>query len=88
MVNIPEYKHIYLENPDPIVPTPISNKGRKPSKLKAQTTAIRVDKWAAQQPKDSWQRIHVRDTTKGKLIVDILHKRVWLWDGGESGSIS
>ena len=32
---------------------------------------------------DNWQRIHVRDTTKDKLLVDILHKRVWLWDGEE-----
>ena len=83
MVDVHKDQRIYLEDPDPIVPPPKSNKGRKPSKLKAQTTAIRIDKWAAQQPKDSWQRIHVRDTTKGKLLVDILHKRVWLWDGEE-----
>jgi len=25
-------------------------------------------------------KTYVRDTTKGKLLVDILHKRVWLWD--------
>jgi SRSO17 transposase len=83
MVDVHKDQRIYLEDPDPIVPPPKSNKGRKPSKLKAQTTAIRVDKWAAQQPQESWQRIHVRDTTKGKLLVDILHKRLWLWDGEE-----
>jgi len=84
MVDVHKDQRIYLEDPDPIVPPPKSNKGRKPSRLKAQTTAMRVDKWAAQQPKDSWQRIHVRDTTKGKLLVDILHKRIWLWDGKEA----
>jgi len=83
MVDVHKDQRIYLEDPDPIVPPPKSNKGRKPSKPKAQSTAIRVDKWAAQQPEENWQRIHVRDTTKGKLLVDILHKRVWLWDGEE-----
>jgi SRSO17 transposase len=83
MVDVHKDQRIYLEDPNPIVPPPKSTKGRKPSKLKAQTTAMRVDKWAAQQPEDNWQRVHVRDTTKGKLLVDFLHKRVWLWDGEE-----
>lgn len=83
MVDVHKDQRIYLEDPDPIVPPPKSNKGRKPSKLKAQSTAIRIDEWAAKQPEDNWQRIHVRDTTKGKLLVDILHKRIWLWDGEE-----
>jgi SRSO17 transposase len=83
MVDVHKDQRIYLEDPDPIVPPPKSNKGRNPSIPKAQSTAIRVDKWAAQQPEENWQRIHVRDTTKGKLLVDILHKRVWLWDGEE-----
>jgi SRSO17 transposase len=84
MVDVHKDQRIYLEDPDPIVPPPKSNKGRNPSIPKAQSTAIRVDKWAAQQPEENWQRIHVRDTTKGKLLIDVLHKRVWLWDGEES----
>jgi len=84
MVDVHKDQRIYLEDPDPLVPPPKSEKGRKPSKLKAHTIPLRVDKWAAQQPDKDWQRIHVRDTTKGKLLVDILHKRVWLWDGEES----
>lgn len=83
MVDVHKDQRIYLEDPDPVVPPPRFNKGRKPTKLKAQTVVIRVDKWAAQQPAEDWQRIHVRDTTKGKLLVDMLHKRVWLWDGEE-----
>ncbi len=84
MVDVHKDQCIYLEDPDPLVPPPTSNKGRKPTKLKAQTTPIRVDQWVAQQPAEDWQRIHVRDTTKGKLLVDTVHKRVWLWDGEES----
>jgi SRSO17 transposase len=54
MVDVHQNQRIYLEDPDPIVPPPKSNKGPKPFKLKAQSTAIRVDKWAGQQPKDNW----------------------------------
>lgn len=83
MVDVHKDQRIYLEDPKPSVPKATSKKGRKPTKLKAQTNPIRVDKWAEQQTDCNWQRTHVRDTTKGKLLVDILHKRVWLWDGNE-----
>jgi len=72
MVDVHKDQHIYLEDPKPVVPPAKPGKGRKPTKLKTQATTIRV------------QRTYVRDTTKGKLLVDILHKRVWLWDGNES----
>ena len=76
-------QRIYFEDPDPTVPPATSNKGRKPSKLKAQCASIRVDKWAEQQPASKWKRTRVRDATKGKLWVEILHHRVRLWDGEE-----
>lgn len=83
MVDVHRDQHIYLEDPKPVVPTAKPGKGRKPEKLKAQTKPIRIDAWAEKQPDDRWQRMYVRDTTKGKLLVDILHQRVWLWDGEE-----
>ena len=84
MSDIAISQRIYLEDPDPKVPPAGSKKGRKPSKLKAQCPAIRVDKWVAQQPASKWKKVRVRDATKGKLWVKILHQRVWLWDGKES----
>lgn len=76
-------QRIYVEDPKPVVPAVKSKRGRKPSKLKAQVKAIRVDKWVEQQPDCEWRRVAVRDSSKGKLVVDILHQRVWLWDGDE-----
>jgi len=84
MADISKSQHIYLEDPDPTVPPPVSKRGRRPSKLKTQSSPIRVDKWAAQQPASKWIKTRVRDATKGKLWVKILHQRVWLWDGEES----
>ncbi len=83
MVDVHKDQHLYLENPEPVVPERRSNKGPEPKKLKAQTEPIRVDKWLEQQPEEDWHRTFVRDTTKGKLLVDVLHKLVWLWDGEE-----
>ncbi len=84
MVDVHKDQQVYLEDPKPWVPERKGVKGRMPTKLRAQTMPIRVDKWVEQQPEDKWQRTCVRDTTKGKLLVDILHQRVWLWDGQES----
>lgn len=82
MADVHKAQHVYLEDPKPVVPPPKPGKrGKKTTRLKAQTKPIRVDKWASQQPIDAWERMTLRDSTKGELRVDILHKRVWLWDG-------
>jgi SRSO17 transposase len=83
MVDVSKSQRIYLEDPDPTVPPAKSEKGRRPSKLKARCAPIRVDKWIEQQPESKWKRTRVRDATKGKLWVDVIHHRVWLWDGEE-----
>lgn len=84
MADVHKNQKIYIENPNPLVPEAKSNKGKCPSKLKAQEQDIRVDKWVKQQPDNAWKRTKVRKTTKGHLIVDILHREVWLWDGEEA----
>ena len=84
MADVHKDQRIYIENPRPAVPEAKSNKGKRPSRLKAQKQDIRVDKWVKQQPATAWKRVKVRKTTKGQLIVDILDKEVWLWDGKEA----
>jgi len=74
---------IYLEDPDPVIPEPKSNRGRKPTRLVAQSEPIRVDNWAAQQPESAWKLMAIREGSQGKIWVEILHKRVWVWDGQE-----
>ena len=84
VVDVHKDQLIYLEDPDPIIPPKKNPKGRRRTKLHAQTEAIRVDQWAAQQPEADWQRYTLRDSTKGELRVQILHRRVWLWDKKEA----
>jgi len=84
MADVHKNQHIYLEDPRPIVPPQKPEKrGKKPTRLQAQTKSDRVDLWALKQPADAWKRITLRDSTKGELQADILHQRVWLWDGIE-----
>ena len=83
MGDIHKDHRIYFEDPKPAVPVSV-NPGKKPTKLRAQSRAMRVDKWIAKQSVESWKRVVIRDTTKGKLLVHILHRRVWVWDGKEN----
>ena len=76
-------QRLYLDNPQPSVPAAAPPRGRPPTRRQAQTPAVRVDRWAHQQPAEAWQRVTVRDGTKGPLQVDRRHRRVWLWDGAE-----
>jgi SRSO17 transposase len=74
---------VYYENPKPIVPPPTSERGKQPSKLQAQTRSMRVDAWVRKQAPGAWKRVALRDGSKGKIFVDILHRIIWLWDGKE-----
>ena len=74
---------IYLQNPEPKVPT-WKGRGKRPQQLKAQCTSIRVDQWAAEQPERAWQRLALREGEKGGLTAEYLHTHVWVWDGIEA----
>jgi len=69
----------YLEDPCPYIPDRHSAKGRTPSLYKTESTRMVVEQWAASQPDDAWQRISTRDSTKGRVVVNILTQRVWVW---------
>jgi len=85
VVDVHKDQLIYLEDPQPVIPEKKNNtRGKAPSRYQAQTPAIRVDDWKETQLEDTWQRIKLRDSTKGELIVEILHQRVWLWDKKEA----
>lgn len=76
-------QQIYLEDPDPLVPEKKTPRGKKPTRLQAQSASQRVDAWAAAQSAELWQKVAVRPGTKGEVRVEALHGRMWLWDGRE-----
>ncbi len=75
---------IYLQDPQPVIPERTSARGRKPTSPVAQTPSVRVDKWVASQPESAWKRVNLRQSTKGRKYVDVIHRLVWLWDKKEN----
>ena len=84
VVDIHKDQRIYLEDPRPLIPEAAPARGRPRSRRQAQTTCSRVDQWLSEQQETDWQRMTLRDSSKGKLRVEIMHRRVWLWDGKEA----
>lgn len=84
VVDVHKDQQIYLEDPQPIVPETKNTRGRPRTCRQAQTERIRVDQWLKDQSDAAWQRVMLRDSSKGKLGVEIRHQRVWLWDGKEA----
>jgi SRSO17 transposase len=74
----------YLEDPAPYIPERKSAKGRIPTLYKANGTPVEVQALAAAQPEEAWRRITTRNSTKGILQVDVLVKRVWVWNKEET----
>lgn len=74
---------IYLEDPKPVIPQRKGNRGRHPTKGITLCKAIKVAQWMKIQEDSIWKRMELRNSTKGKIIVEVLHQKVWLWDGEE-----
>lgn len=77
-------QQIYPADPEPRLPQRRSSRGKKPTKLEAQTASLRVDDWLKAQPEELWRTVTVRPGTTGRLQVAALQARVWLWNGSES----
>jgi SRSO17 transposase len=80
MADVHKDRHIYLSDPEPYLPDNPSGKGRKRRRYQSDGAAIEVQKWVRDQPDSAWKRKTIREGEKGKLIVEILHQSVWLWD--------
>ncbi|MEQ6342376.1 MAG: transposase [Gammaproteobacteria bacterium] len=78
-------QRVYEQDPAPVVPERFGW-GRRPRQAVAQTSAVRVDDWAAAQPATAWRKLTVRQGERGKLAAEYLHAHVWVWDGREAQS--
>ena len=84
MVDVHKDQHIYLEDPEPAILEQPSGRGRKPKQRVAQSEPMRVDRWLEAQPDSAWQPLRLRESTKGELRIEVLQRRVWLWDNKET----
>ncbi len=84
VVDVHKDQPIYVDDPQPQVVADTGGRGRPRRRLQAQTSPQRVDEWVASLAPSAWQRVTLRESTEGRLEVEVAHQRVWLWDGQES----
>ncbi len=84
LMHVHSDQHVYLNDPEPVVPARRARVGRTPSLLQAQCESIRVDRLKGTLTPRDWERVVLRQTTKGPLTVDIHRRQVWIWDGDEA----
>ena len=77
-------QRVWSEPPGLHVPPPQVTRGRPPSKLQTVVDGITVEKLVAGFGTDDWTRCILRESTRGPLRVDIVHRRVWVWDGEDA----
>jgi SRSO17 transposase len=83
MLDIHNDQPVYLNDPTPYIPERKSTRGRTPTQLKTDQLAVEVGQWAEEQPQSAWEKMLVRNSTKGFIVAKVLHREVWLWDGEE-----
>lgn len=77
-------RQVYLSDPAPYLPAQEPGRGRPRLRYHSDAQAVEVRKWVKQQPASAWRKKTLRNTTKGDLIVEVLHRRVWLWGQARS----
>jgi SRSO17 transposase len=72
---------IYTEQPDIAVPPRTHKRGPTPTKLRADRAPIRLDRYCQGLPKEAWESVRLRKSTKGWLRRKVHVATVWVWDG-------
>jgi SRSO17 transposase len=80
MLDIHSDQKIFTNQPELIIPERKGTKGPSPKKLKATTPDMTVSKYMESLQPNNWEKIEVRNTTKGKLTGEYHFVRVYIWD--------
>lgn len=77
LIDIPCSAYLYTRNPRMTVrPNSIAD-----SALRLQRKAVKAEALRQAHGKRKWRRISIRDSSRGEMIADFLHKKIWYWDG-------
>jgi SRSO17 transposase len=75
---------VWTQSPEIGVPARRPGQGRPATKPQAASDPDTVEQVAQRLGAEDWQRVTLRDSTRGPLRVDIACRRVWVWDGEEA----
>jgi len=84
MLDLHSDQEIYLERPELYLPGRTSSRGREPKRLKTSVDGTRVDHYLMTLRVKDWQKLKVRNTTKGVLRGDYHFKKVFIWNKGSN----
>jgi len=80
MLDIHSDQKIFLNRPELFLPERKSTKGPAPKRLKATTQDMSVSEYVKSLQSADWEKIQVRNTTKGKLTEEYHFVRVFIWN--------
>ena len=83
VTDIPNSHTVYLDDPRPYLPRRKNKIGPKYKKLQSRVVPVKVSLLHEQLTADQWNKVTVRNTTKGKLIVNAYRAKIYVWDGEE-----
>jgi SRSO17 transposase len=78
VADVPSDRHIYPMDPAPYLPP--QRRGRKRVRYQSKSKAVEVRDWVKERAESRWKKVMLRDSTRGDLVAEILHQKVWLWD--------
>jgi SRSO17 transposase len=81
MVDVHSDFGVYLEDPQPYVPSKKSKRGRRHKKYRTDAKSLEVGKLVAGVSEVDWKTVQLRDSTRGPLKVRAWRQRVYVWDG-------
>lgn len=80
MLDIHSDQKIFLNRPELFLPERKSTKGPAPKRLKASIPDMSVSGYMESLRPEDWEKIQVRNTTKGKLNGEYHFVRVYIWN--------
>lgn len=84
VVDIHKDQRVYLSDPQPYLPEAISQKGRKPSRLKTDEPPVMVEDYLQTLKRSHFKEARLRKGTKGWVMSSVHIAKVWVWDGREA----
>jgi len=67
-------RHIYPDGSALYLPMQKDGLGRSRVVYQSDTHPVEVRKWVKRQRASAWREMTLRDTTKGELVVEVLHR--------------
>lgn len=83
VVDVHKDQRVFLKDPKPYLPA-ASAKGRKPTRYQVDANSVEVREIVARAKKKSWKKKTLRSSSTGHLQVEILRKKVWVWEVGSN----